>query len=206
MMTENQRNHAHLNAQCDMVNNCIFKVFFPTQELWPLLYLMSTSFVISTSSPSMFQGKAAPSDWMMGVVLELLSSSLSSSDRLIAEEVRILTADTACVSTKEKLNCKRKIRRSERQTGPECARVKGQQRRSEKLVKILVVKQIVDLQQWLGFFLFIVLLSHSELMEVQQRAAETHGHTLSVHPVSVLTDCSPPALRLMNTFPVLGNE
>lgn len=85
---------------------------FQEQQHWAS-YLMITSLAISTSSPSMFQGKAAPSDWMMGEVLESPSSSLSSSDQPVSARGRTLTADTACVSTKEKLNCRETIRQTD---------------------------------------------------------------------------------------------
>lgn len=79
--------------------------------------LMSTSLAISTSSPSMFQGEVTPCGWMMGDVLEFLSSSLSSSsspDQHITDWGRIFTADTACVSTKERLNCRGRQKPTER--------------------------------------------------------------------------------------------
>lgn len=79
--------------------------------------LTSTSLAISTSSPSMFQGEVTPCGWMMGDVLEFLSSSLSSSsssDQHTWDSGRIFTADTACVSTKEKLNCRGRQKPAER--------------------------------------------------------------------------------------------
>ncbi|TNN34826.1 hypothetical protein EYF80_055014 [Liparis tanakae] len=51
--------------------------------------------VMSCGSPSMFQGKEAPSDWMMAEVLDSPSSSLSSSDQPMGARGQILTADTA---------------------------------------------------------------------------------------------------------------
>lgn len=54
----------------------------------------------------MFQGKVMPSDLMMGVSLASPFSSRSSSEQSTSKKGQTFTADTECVSTKGKLNCK----------------------------------------------------------------------------------------------------
>ena len=153
---------------------------FQEQQHWAS-YLMITSLAISTSSPSMFQGKAAPSDWMMGEVLESPSSSLSSSNQPVSARGRILTADTACASTKEKLNCRETVRRTD-QSGDRglcvCVCVCVSSQVKDLLRMKMVFKQLVYLEQWLGFFLFTIdCCLNCRPMKLQQGAAKTRRET-----------------------------
>lgn len=133
---------------------------------------MSTSFAISTSSPSMFQGRVAPSEWMKGVVFESPSSSLSSSEQPVSEQGQILTADTACVSTKEKLNCTQTISQK-----CVCVCVKAELMRTGRAIKILV-KRLVSVKKSGVLPVYCSLLWGSN--RGQQRPADCPSTCLSV--------------------------
>lgn len=149
---------------------------------------MNTSLASSTSSPSMFQGRAAPSDWMIGVFLESPSSSVSSSDQQISERGRIFTADTQCVSTNGKLNYRKTSRTS--------LRLYVCQSYADEVLRSLLipVKQLVFAVRRLSSFLFTVLIC--DIMIRQQGAAETSSVPLHTrkHGASVSWRLGPSTL------------